>query len=64
MKAPELILMMLKQAVSAGHKAKYVLFASWFSTPKGIMDIKRTLGMDIIAMVKKSGKVYYEYNGE
>lgn len=64
MKAPELILMMLGQAVAAGHKAKYVLFDSWFSTPKGIMDIKRTLGMDVIAMVKKSGKVYYEYNGE
>ena len=63
MKAPELILMMLGQAVSAGHKAKYVLFDSWFSTPKGIMDIKRTYGMDVIAMVKKSGKVYYEYDG-
>ena len=63
-KAPELILMMLKQAVSAGHKAKYVLFDSWFSTPKGIMDIKRTLDMEVIAMVKKSGKVFYEYNGE
>lgn len=64
LKAPELILMMLGQAVAAGHKAKYVLFDSWFSTPKGIMDIKRTHGMDVIAMVKKSGKVYYEYNGE
>ena len=63
-KAPELILMMLKQAVSAGHKAKYVLFDSWFSMPKGIMDIKRTLDMEVIAMVKKSGKVFYEYNGE
>ena len=63
-KALELILMILKQAVSAGHKAKYVLFDSWFSTPKGIMDIKRTLDMEVIAMVKKSGKVYYEYNGE
>lgn len=64
MKAPELILMMLSQAVSAGHKAKYVLFDSWFSTPKGIMDIKHNFDMDVIAMVKKSSKVYYEYNGE
>ncbi len=64
MKAPELILMMLSQAVSAGHRAKYVLFDSWFSTPKGIMDIKHHLGMDVIAMVKKSGKVYYEFNSE
>ena len=27
------------------------------------MDIRRSLGMDVIAMVKKSGKVYYEYDG-
>ena len=63
MKAPELILKMLSQAVAAGHTAKYVLFDSWFATPKGIMDIKKRLGMDVIAMVKKSGKVYYEYDG-
>ena len=64
MKAPELIQMMLARAIVAGHKAKYVLFDSWFSTPKGIMDIKRNQGMDVIAMVKKSGKVFYEYEGE
>ena len=63
MKAPELILMMLSKAVAAGHTAKYVLFDSWFATPKGIMDIKNRLNMDVIAMVKKSGKVYYEYDG-
>ena len=63
MSAPDLILMMLSQAVAAGHKAKYVLFDTWFATPKGIMDIKRSQGMDVIAMVKKSGKIYYEYNG-
>ncbi|MCR5238273.1 MAG: transposase [Lachnospiraceae bacterium] len=64
MKAPELILMMLSQAVTAGHTAKYVLFDSWFATPKGIMDIKNRLHMDVIAMVKKSSKVFYEYNGK
>lgn len=64
LKAPDLILMMLSQAIAAGHTAKYVLFDSWFSTPKGIMDIKRTFKMDVIAMVKKSGKVYYEYKDE
>ena len=64
MKAPELILLMLSKAIAAGHTAKYVLFDSWFATPKGIMDIKNRLHMDVIAMVKKSGKVYYEYNGE
>ena len=63
MKAPELILKMLSQAIAAGHTAKYVLFDSWFATPKGIMDIKNRLDMDVIAMVKKSGKVHYEYDG-
>ena len=64
MKAPDLILLMLSRAIAAGHRAKYVLFDSWFATPKGIMDIKRSFGMDVIAMVKKSGKVYYEYEGK
>ena len=63
MKAPELILTMLSQAVAAGHTATYVLFDSWIGTAKGIMDIKNHLRMDVIAMVKKSGKVYYEYDG-
>lgn len=64
MPAPDLILVMLEQAIHAGHKAKYVLFDSWFATPKGIMAIKNQLGLDVIAMVKKTGKVHYEYNGE
>lgn len=64
MSAPDLILMMLSQAVAAGHKAKYVLFDTWFATPKGIMDIKRNQDMDVIAMAKKSSKIFYEYNGE
>ena len=64
MKAPDLIHSMLAQAISSGHTAKYVLFDSWFATPKGIMDIKNSFNMDVIAMVKKSGKVYYEFDGE
>jgi len=64
MKAPDLMIRMLKKAVKAGHKANYVLFDSWFATPKGIMNIKDTLSMDVISMVKKSGKVHYEYDGQ
>ena len=56
MKASELILQMLSQAVTASHTAKYVLFDSWFATPKGIMDIKNLLHMDVIAVVKKPAK--------
>ena len=63
-KAPDIILDMLKKAIHAGHSAKYVLFDSWFATPKGITAIKRELSLDVIAMVKKSSKVFYEYQGE
>lgn len=62
--APELMKMMISNALHAGHRADYVLFDSRFATPKGIISIKDTFGMDVIAMVKKSGKVFYEYNGE
>ena len=44
-------------------KASYVLFDSWFSSPDSICKIKN-LGYDVIAMVKKTSKVFYEYNGE
>ena len=29
--------MMISKAVTAGHTAKYVLFDSWFATPKGMI---------------------------
>lgn len=60
-KAPDTLLGMLKDAIKVGHKAKYVLFDSWFATPKGITAIKKELSLDVIAMLKKSGKVFYEY---
>lgn len=60
-KAPDILLGMLKDAIKAGHKAKYVLFDSWFATPKGITAIKKELSLDVLAMLKKSSKVYYEY---
>ena len=60
-KAPDILLGMLKYAIKAGHKANYVLFDSWFATPKGITAIKKELSLDVLAMLKKSGKVFYEY---
>lgn len=54
---------LLKTALVAGHKAKYVLFDSWFSNPQQILDIK-SLGLDTIAMVKRSSKIRYFYNGK
>ena len=63
-KAPEIILGMLKDAIKVGHRAKYVLFDSWFATPKGITDIKKKLSLDVLAMLKKSSKVFYEYQDQ
>ena len=63
-KAPDVMLELLRKALRAGHSAKYVLFDSWFAAPKGITAIKQELGLDVIAMLKKSGKVFYAYNGQ
>ena len=60
-KAPEILLGMLRDAIKAGNKAKYVLFDSWFATPKGITAIKKELSLDVLAMLKKSSEVFYEY---
>lgn len=62
--APDLIHEMIQQAKAAKIHADYVLFDSWFATPKGIIDIKDNLKMDVIAMIKKSSKVFFEYQGE
>ena len=63
-KAPDILLGMLRDALKAGHRAKYVLFDSWFATPKDITAIKKEFSLDVIAMLKKSGKVFYEYQGK
>ena len=54
---------LLKSAQAAGHQADYVLFDTWFSSPAQIIALKK-LGLDSIAMIKKSPRVYYEYEGE
>ena len=54
---------MLKDALKAGHRAQYVLFDSWFATPKGITAIKNETQLDVLAMLKKSSKVFYEFQG-
>jgi hypothetical protein len=43
--------------------AKYMLFDSWFSFPKTIVNVlKRKI--DVICMLKISSKIHYFYNGE
>lgn len=63
-KATDVMLDMLKQAQKAGHHAKYVLFDSWFSNPKEIIRISEDCHLNTIAMVKKSSKIHYEFEGE
>ena len=63
MKAPEVMLHLLDAAVSNGLSADYVLFDSWFANPAQITAIK-SKGMDVIAMIKKSSRIQYEYEGQ
>ena len=62
-KGTEVMIELLKSALAAGHSAEYVLFDTWFSSPAQLIAVK-DLGLDSIAMVKKSSRIYYEYEGE
>lgn len=62
-KATSVMLELLKYAKHAAIPAKYVLFDSWFSSPSSIHAVKE-IGYDVIAMVKKTPKMFFRYNGE
>ena len=62
-KATDVMIELLDAALKAGHQAKYVLFDTWFSNPHQIVKIK-DLGLDTIAMVKKSSRITYEFEGK
>jgi len=62
-KATEVVPKLISEALEAGVQANYVLFDSWFSYPKVIRSMKE-LGLDVVAMVKKSKKIYYLYQGQ
>lgn len=55
---------LIKTAQQSGLTAKYVLFDSWFSSPKTITALKQEQKLDVIAIVKKSSKIKYGYQGE
>ncbi len=57
------MLELLKSAKKADIPAKYVLFDSWFSSPSSLHAVKE-IGYDVIAMVKKTPKMFFRYNGE
>ena len=60
-KATEVMIDLVKTAQLSDMSAKYVLFDSWFSSPKTITALKTDCGLDTIAMVKKSSKIQYGY---
>lgn len=62
-KATEVIPELISDAIEAGIRANYVLFDSWFSSPKVIRSMKE-LGLDVVAMVKKSSKIHYRFQGQ
>ena len=63
MKGTKAMVELISRALSAGIKAEYVLFDTWFSSPAQLLDIKR-LGLDAIAMIRRSSKIRYIYEGE
>lgn len=62
-KGTDVMIQLIDAAMKAGHKAKYVLFDSWFSNPHQIVELKDK-GLDTIAMVKVSSRISYEFDGE
>lgn len=62
-KGTTVMIRLLKEALGEGISAKYVLFDSWFSNPRQLLDI---LGLKLhaIAMIKRGAKYYYEFEGK
>ena len=61
-KMNEVVIELIRQALNLGVMAKYVLFDSWYSSPQMFWRLKG-LGLDCVAMLKRSSKVYYRYRG-
>ncbi len=59
-KGTDVMIELLKTAQAVGHHADYALFDTWFSNPAQLIAVKE-LGLDSIAMIKKSSRIYYEY---
>ena len=62
-KATEAISDLITEAQKAGIQANYILFDSWFSSPKVIRAMKGK-NLDVVAMVKRSSKIHYCFEGE
>ena len=62
-KGTDVMLELIKTARKCGHTADYVLYDSWFSNPAQLVAVKE-LGLDSIAMIKKSSRIRYEFEGK
>ncbi len=62
-KGNDVMLELIKAARKCGHTANYVLYDSWFSNPAQLVAVK-DLGLDSIAMIKKSSRIRYEFEGK
>lgn len=62
-KGTQAMLELLKTAKKVAIPAKYVLFDSWFSSPSTLHAVK-SIGYDIIGMVKKTPKMFFRYHGK
>lgn len=61
-KATTVVLTLLKEIVAQHIPAKHVLFDTWFCSPSSLIAIKE-LGLDVIAMAKKSTNLRYRIGG-
>lgn len=62
-KGTEVLVELLQAALKEGIKANYVLFDSWFSSPKMFHALHK-IKLHAVCMIKRSKKVYYRYKGE
>jgi DDE superfamily endonuclease len=60
-KAPENLEIMIRRVLAAGIRAKYLLMDSWFMMPATVTALSKHI--DLIAMVKKTPKIHYKFNG-
>ncbi|WP_207708850.1 IS4 family transposase [Heliobacterium mobile] len=62
-KSTEVLVDLLQQVHSYGISAHHILFDSWFAFPSVLTKVAR-LGYHPIAMLKKTSKVFYHYQGK
>lgn len=62
-KGTDVAVELVRNALKQGIQADYVLFDTWFSSPKMFHQLK-DLGCHCVAMVKRTKKVHYRFDGQ